>query len=85
MHNDSQLGVNQVFGDFEVRETRMVKYLKVVKTLMASIPGVTLQYVPWEENTQVDTLSRVATTDFLHLVKQIIIEVLERASVEEID
>ena len=68
IHSDSQLVVNQVLGDFEAREPRMIRYLEVVKTLLQSMPGATLQYVPREENAQADALSRVATADFPHLL-----------------
>ena len=76
--------VNQVLGDFEAREPRMIRYLEVVKTLLQDMPGATLQYVPREENAQADALSRVVTADFPHLVRQVMIEILEKPSVEEV-
>ncbi|KAK3022752.1 hypothetical protein RJ639_045617 [Escallonia herrerae] len=71
VHSDSQLVVNYVLGDYEAREERMAQYLNLVKTSTVKFQKFTIRQIPWDQNTQADTLSRLASakeTDVRHPV-----------------
>jgi ribonuclease HI len=60
--SDSQLIVGQVKGEYETREDRMKKYLKVVQTLLLHFKKVELFQIPREENVDADRLARLASS-----------------------
>jgi ribonuclease HI len=63
IRSDSQLIVGQVNGDYEAREDRMTKYLKLVRNAMKWFDQVMLVQVPREQNTEVDALAKLASSD----------------------
>uniref|UniRef100_A0A2N9INV2 Uncharacterized protein n=1 Tax=Fagus sylvatica TaxID=28930 RepID=A0A2N9INV2_FAGSY len=78
--SDSQLVVGQIKGEYEAREDRMKKYLKVVQTLLPHFKKVEFVQIPREENVDADRLARLASSGeecdgFL--------EILGRPSIEE--
>uniref|UniRef100_A0A2N9F1B6 Uncharacterized protein n=1 Tax=Fagus sylvatica TaxID=28930 RepID=A0A2N9F1B6_FAGSY len=52
--SDSQLVVGQIKGEYEAREDRMKKYLKVVQTLLPHFQKVEFVQIPREENVDAD-------------------------------
>ena len=82
VYSDSQLIVKQVNGEFEARDLRMSKYLTVVKSLLCDFTDFQIIYIPREENSQADALSKVASADFPNLARQVLLEVLEAPSIE---
>uniref|UniRef100_A0A2N9IKM3 Uncharacterized protein n=1 Tax=Fagus sylvatica TaxID=28930 RepID=A0A2N9IKM3_FAGSY len=60
--SDSQLVVGQVKGEYEAREDRMKKYLKVVQTLLPHFQKVEFVQIPREENVDADRLARLASS-----------------------
>uniref|UniRef100_A0A2N9J3R3 Uncharacterized protein n=1 Tax=Fagus sylvatica TaxID=28930 RepID=A0A2N9J3R3_FAGSY len=63
IRSDSQLIVGQVNGDYEAREDRMTKYLKLVRNAMKWFDQVMLVQVPREQNTEADALAKLASSD----------------------
>jgi ribonuclease HI len=63
IRSDSQLIVGQVNGEYEAREDRMTKYLKLTKNAMNWFDEVTLVQVPREQNTEADALAKLASSD----------------------
>jgi ribonuclease HI len=63
IQSDSQLIVRQVNGEFEAKEDRMAKYLRLVKSIIGWFDEVTLVQVPREQNTKVDTLAKLASSN----------------------
>ncbi|KAK3033640.1 hypothetical protein RJ639_033765 [Escallonia herrerae] len=63
VHSDSQLVVNHVLGDYEARDERMAQYLNLVKTLAMKFQNFTIRQIPRDQNTQADTLSRLASAE----------------------
>ena len=59
---DSQLVSSQILGDYQARDGCLSKYLVKTKTLIESLDKVTVTYVPREENTRADLLSKLAST-----------------------
>uniref|UniRef100_A0A2N9FCJ8 Uncharacterized protein n=1 Tax=Fagus sylvatica TaxID=28930 RepID=A0A2N9FCJ8_FAGSY len=63
IRSDSQLIVGQVNGEYEAREDRMKKYLKLVQNAMKWFDEVMLVQVPREQNTEADALAKLASSD----------------------
>ena len=63
IQSDSQLIVGQVNGEYEAKENRMAKYLKLVKKAIDCFDEVIIVQVPREQNTRADTLAKLASSD----------------------
>uniref|UniRef100_A0A2N9GP36 RNase H type-1 domain-containing protein n=1 Tax=Fagus sylvatica TaxID=28930 RepID=A0A2N9GP36_FAGSY len=63
IRSDSQLIVGQVNGEYEAREDRMTKYLKLVRNAIKCFDEVILVQVPREQNTEADALAKLASSD----------------------
>ncbi|KAK3022737.1 hypothetical protein RJ639_045602, partial [Escallonia herrerae] len=46
VHNDSQLVVNHVLGDYEARDEQMAQYLQLVKTSASKFKNFTIRQIP---------------------------------------
>ncbi|MEM4657609.1 MAG: ribonuclease HI [Candidatus Methanosuratincola sp.] len=62
---DSQLVINQLSGKYAVRARRLVSLHKKAKDLLKRFSKTTLKWIPREENSEADRLSRVAFDEFL--------------------
>ena len=63
LKSNSQLVIGQVRGDFEAKETRMQKYLKLVNQLVSTFLHTEFVQIPRDQNTEVDKVARSASTD----------------------
>jgi ribonuclease HI len=63
IQSDSQLIVGQVNGEYEAREDRMTKYLKLVRNAMKWFDEVRLVQIPREQNTEANALAKLASSD----------------------
>ncbi|GJW60480.1 reverse transcriptase domain-containing protein, partial [Tanacetum coccineum] len=80
---DSRLVSNQVNGTYIAKEPGMIKYLEKVKNLTNTFKEFSIKQVPRGENKKVDTLSKMASTSFTHLSKQVLVEELKEKSIDE--
>ncbi|GKB91087.1 reverse transcriptase domain-containing protein [Tanacetum coccineum] len=80
---DSKLVANQVLGAYVAKEENMIKYLKKVKSLVSGFVNFSISQVPRSKNKKADALSKIASTSFAHLSKQVLVEVLEEKSIQE--
>nr|GEZ97396.1 reverse transcriptase domain-containing protein [Tanacetum cinerariifolium] len=80
---DSKLVANQVLGTYVAKEDNMIKYLEIVKGLVSGFTTFSISQVPRSKNKQADALSKIASTSFAHLSKQVLVEVLENKSIKE--
>ncbi|GJY50751.1 reverse transcriptase domain-containing protein, partial [Tanacetum coccineum] len=78
---DSRLVANQVNGTYDVKETDMIRYLEKVKTLTGSFKVFLIKQVPRSENKKADALSKIASTSFAYLSKQVLVEELKEKSI----
>nr|GEY41596.1 reverse transcriptase domain-containing protein [Tanacetum cinerariifolium] len=78
---DSKLVVNQVLGTYVAKEDNMIKYLEIVKGLVSGFTTFSISQVPQSRNKKADALSKIASTSFAHLSKQVLVEVLETKSI----
>ncbi|GJY02528.1 reverse transcriptase domain-containing protein [Tanacetum coccineum] len=80
---DSRLVANQVNGSYVAKESSMVQYLEKVKTLASNFKELSIKQVPRSENKKADALSKIASTSFAHLSKQVLVEELKEKSIHE--
>lgn len=63
VYSDSHLVVKQVLGEYEARETHLHAYLPLVHSLFSSFSKCQIIGVVRTDNTMVDALSKLATTN----------------------
>ncbi|GJS20483.1 reverse transcriptase domain-containing protein [Tanacetum coccineum] len=80
---DSKLVANQVLGTYDAKEENMVKYLEKAKSLISGFANFSISQVPRSKNKKADALSKIASTSFAHLSKQVLVEVLKEKSIQE--
>nr|GEX65982.1 reverse transcriptase domain-containing protein [Tanacetum cinerariifolium] len=80
---DSKLVANQVLGTYVAKEDNMVKYLEIVKSLVSRFTTFSISQVSRSKNKKPDALSKNASTSFMHLSKQVLVEVLKDKSIKE--
>nr|GFB07727.1 reverse transcriptase domain-containing protein [Tanacetum cinerariifolium] len=78
---DSKLVANQVLGTYVAKEDNMIKYLDITKGLVSGFKTFSISQVPRSRNKKADALSKIASTRFAHLSKQVLVEVLETKSI----
>ena len=61
LKSDSQLVIGQVRGDFEAKEMRMQKYLKLVNQLASTFLHIEFIQIPRDHNTEADKVARGAS------------------------
>ena len=82
---DSRLVANQVNGTYEAKEESMIRYLAKARTLIQGFRTFSIKQIPRSQNKQADALSKIASTSFAHLTKQVLVEVLREKSIEEVE
>ncbi|GKC79307.1 reverse transcriptase domain-containing protein [Tanacetum coccineum] len=82
---DSRLVVNQVNETYVAKEVDMIRYLEKVKALTGSFKAFTIKQIPRSENKKADALSKIASTSFAHLSKQVLVEELKEKSISEVE
>nr|GEW25549.1 reverse transcriptase domain-containing protein [Tanacetum cinerariifolium] len=82
---DSRLVANQVNGTYVEKEADMIRYLEKVRTLTSSFKTFSIRQVPRSENKKADALSKIASTSFAHLSKQVLVEELKEKSISEVE
>ncbi|GJZ59213.1 reverse transcriptase domain-containing protein [Tanacetum coccineum] len=80
---DSRLVANQVNEIYIAKEPGMVKYLEKVKNLARTFKEFSIKQIPRGENKKADALSKMASTSFSHLSKQVFVEELKEKSIDE--
>lgn len=80
---DLRLAVHWVNGEFEARDKRMEKYIKVVQILVEHLNKFTIKQIPRGKNRRANALNKLASTCFGHLSKKVLVEVLKERSIDE--
>nr|XP_043639375.1 uncharacterized protein LOC122610449 [Erigeron canadensis] len=80
---DSQIVAFQVDGTYEAKEPVMKKYLEKVRQIRQQFLSFRIQNISRSKNKIADALSKLASTSFAHLTKKVLVETLERSSIEE--
>ncbi|GJR58270.1 reverse transcriptase domain-containing protein [Tanacetum coccineum] len=82
---DSRFVANQVNGTYIAKEADMIQYLEKVRTLANGFRMFSIKQVPRSENKKVDALSKITSTSFAHLSKQVLVEELKEKSINEFE
>lgn len=82
---NSRLVANHVLGEYVAKEDNMVQYLDNTKSLIQGFDRFTIKQVPRGENRKADALSKIASTSFAHLSKQVLVDTLKNKSISEIE
>ncbi|KAK5772386.1 hypothetical protein PVK06_048674 [Gossypium arboreum] len=61
VYGDSALVIYQIRGDWEARDSKMVKYSDLVAELIKEFEEITFNYLPREENQLADALATLAS------------------------
>ncbi|GJT39504.1 reverse transcriptase domain-containing protein [Tanacetum coccineum] len=64
-------------------EDNMIKYLEKIKSLVGGFDNFSISQVPRSKNKKADALSKIASTSFAHLSKQVLDEILKEKSIQE--
>ncbi|XP_022032941.1 uncharacterized protein LOC110934055 [Helianthus annuus] len=80
-HVDSMLVAGQINGQYEAKGDIMALYLSEAKTLLQTFYSYKVHHINRSENKPADALSKLASTSFQHLAKDVRIEVLSNPSV----
>nr|GEV26381.1 reverse transcriptase domain-containing protein [Tanacetum cinerariifolium] len=80
---DSLIVANQVNGSYIAKEPSMIQYLEKVKTVINSFKKFLIKKVLRSKNKKADALSKTASTNFVHLTKQVLVELLKEKSINE--
>nr|GFA75534.1 reverse transcriptase domain-containing protein [Tanacetum cinerariifolium] len=80
---DSKLVANQVLGTYVAKEENMVKYIEKAKSLIIGFANFSIRHVPRIKNKKADALSKIVSTNFAHLSKHVLVEVLKEKSIKE--
>nr|GEU32900.1 reverse transcriptase domain-containing protein [Tanacetum cinerariifolium] len=79
----SRLVANQVNETYVAKEPCMITYLEKVKNLASTFKEFAIKKVPKGENKKADALSKMASTSFAHLSKQVLVEELKEKLIDE--
>ncbi|GKF37692.1 reverse transcriptase domain-containing protein [Tanacetum coccineum] len=82
---DSHLVANHVLGEYMAKEDNMIQYLDKTKSLIQGFDRFTIRQVPRGDNKKADALSKIASTSFAHLSKQVLVEILKNKSISEME
>ncbi|GJZ09599.1 reverse transcriptase domain-containing protein [Tanacetum coccineum] len=78
---ESKLVANQVLGAYVAKEENMVKYLEKTNSLVSGFDSFSISHVSRSKNKKADALSKIASTSFAHLSKQVLVEILNEKSI----
>nr|GEW30774.1 hypothetical protein [Tanacetum cinerariifolium] len=70
-------------NEAESKEPGMIQYLEKVKMLASSFKKFSIKQVPRSKDKKADTLSKITSTSFAHLTKQVLVEELKEKSINK--
>jgi len=59
--SDSQLTVGHIKGEYQVKDPLLLRYYHKVLNIMQSFSNVGMKHIPREQNSRVDSLSKLAS------------------------
>ncbi|GJX85510.1 reverse transcriptase domain-containing protein [Tanacetum coccineum] len=80
---DSKVVANQILRTYVAKEENIVKYLEKAKSLISGFANFSISQVPRSKNKKADALSKIASTSFAHLSKQVLVEILKEKFIQE--
>ncbi|GAA0161261.1 hypothetical protein LIER_17619 [Lithospermum erythrorhizon] len=83
VRGDSKPMMDQIRGDCGIKNESLVKYHAKVTTLASGFAHIVFEYIPHTENEEADRLSKLATTYYDELPKEVYVEVQDGRAYEE--
>ena len=84
IQSDSKLVIGQIRGEYEAKEERMQKYLKLMKHLTQELDVVEFVQIPRSQNMGADKVSKLASSEEGGISTDLAMEVQKHLSIEEI-
>ena len=84
IQNDSKLVIRQIRGEYEAKEERMQKYLKLTKHLTQEFDIVEFVQIPRSQNMGADEVSKLASSEKWEISMDLAMEVRKHPSIEEV-
>jgi ribonuclease HI len=66
IYGDSQLIVNQLLGEYDIKKPELILYYNYVRRLMGYLRDVTIEHLSREKNKQADALAKLTSNLCLH-------------------
>ncbi|XP_076925095.1 uncharacterized protein LOC143587796 [Bidens hawaiensis] len=82
-HVDSLLVANQVNGEYEAKDHKMIEYLNKTRELLKGFQEARVVHIPRGQNKKADALSKLASVAFDHLAKDVRVETVKQRSISE--
>ena len=83
VQSDSKLVVGQIKGDYEAKEERMQKYVRLTRHLTQEFDKAEFKQIPKSQNMTADEVSKQASSDEGGISTDLEMEVQKRPSIEE--
>ena len=83
IQSDSKLVIEQIKGEYEAKEERMQKYLRLTKHLTGEFDEVEFIQVPRNQNALADEISKLASSEEGELSNNLAMEVQKHPNIEE--
>ena len=84
IQSDSKLVVEQIKGEYEAKEERMRKYLRLTRHLTREFDEVEFVQVPRNQNILANKISKLASSKERGLSKNLKMEIQKHPSIEEV-
>ena len=84
VQNDSRLMIGQIRGEYEAKEERMQKYLKLKKHLTQEFDKVEFVQIPKSQNKGANEVSKLASSEKREISIDLAMEVQKHPSIEEV-
>ena len=84
IQSDSKLVIGQIRGEYEAKEERMQKYLKLTKHLSQEFDILEFMQIPRSQNMEADEVSKLVSSEGGEIIADLAMEVQKHPSIEEI-
>nr|XP_023895560.1 uncharacterized protein LOC112007449 [Quercus suber] len=84
VQNDSKLIIGQVRGEYEAKEERMQKYLRLTKRLIQEFEKVEFVRISRSQNMVIDEVSKIASSEETEPRADLMMEIQRNPSIEEV-
>ena len=84
VQNDSRLVIGQIGGEYEAKEERMQKYLRLTKHLTQEFDTVEFIQIPRSQNMGANEVSKLASLKKGEISMDLTMEVQKHPSIEEV-
>ena len=84
VQNDSKLVIRQIKGDYEAKEERMQKYVKLTKHLTQEFDRVEFTQIPRSQNMMADEVSKLTSLEEEGISTNLEMEVQKHPSIKEV-